>query len=407
MPTLLQVNVTANRGSHGRIAEDIGRLAIEKGWRSILAYGRAANPSKNELIRIGRDLCIREHGLESRILDNHGLASRYATLRFLKQVSCIKPDIIHLHNIHGYYVNYDLLFKFLRDSRIPVIWTLHDCWPFTGHCAYFDFVECDKWKSLCQSPCPCKHSYPKSVLIDASQRNYRKKRQIFGALNNLTLVPVSYWLEGLIKQSFLGKYPIKVIHNGIDINLFQPSCDRDLIRSRYGIEGEMLILGVANVWEERKGMRDFLNLRNVLPEQYDIALVGVTPKQMKQLPSGIIGICRTQNQQELAQLYSCADIYLNLTYEDNYPTTNLEAMACGTPVLTYNTGGSPESVTEDTGWVLEPGNIKGVVDVIKKLSAEDNVQKRKRSDACRNKAIRAFNKANKFLDYFDIYESLL
>ena len=357
---VLQINVTANSGSTGKIAEQIGRLVMAEGWQSMIAYGRYANPSESNLIRIGTKFDLIEHGIESRLFDNHGLASRRATNAFIKQIEEIKPDIIHLHNIHGYYLNYQLLFEYLSKLNTPIVWTLHDCWSFTGHCAYFDFAKCEKWRSACCPPCPCKKKYPTTLIADRSKENWETKKQRFTSIKNLTLVPVSKWLGDLTRQSFLNQYHIRVIHNGIDLNNFQPTEDVKAIKAKYGITGKYTILGVANIWEERKGFADFIRLRKVLPQEYNIVLVGVSKKQTSLLPTGIIGIERTQDQKELAQLYSALIYYVNPTYEDNYPTTNLESMACGTPVVTYRTGGSPESINKDTGIVVKQGDINGL-----------------------------------------------
>lgn len=403
MSTVLQINVSINYGAHGKIAEAIGRVAMTKGWRSVIAYGRQYNSSENELIRIGNSFSVKEHALESRLLDNHGLASRRATKHFIAAIKQLRPDVIHLHNIHGYYLNYKYLFGFLASQKIPVLWTLHDCWPFTGHCAYFDFAQCDLWRTGCHAPCPCKNNYPCSLLIDRSRKNYSIKKALFSSMNNLTLVPVSNWLGDIVKHSFLKDHPMQVIHNGIDVETFCPYSDLDELRNKYQLQGKHVCLGVANEWVVRKGLKDFLAIRRELPSDYAIVLVGVSPQQKKELPNGIVGITRTQNQKELAQIYSMADVFLNLTYEDNYPTTNLEAMACGTPVLTYNTGGSPESVGKDTGWIVEKGRIQDVVECVKVNSIKNEVMSQK----CRNKAKSFFDKNFCFDKYVELYETLL
>lgn len=405
--TILQVNILANSGSTGKIAEGIGQAIISNGWRSIIAYGQKANVSKSETIRIGNNISIREHGLESRLFDNQGLASRIATRNFLKKLEDIRPTIIHLHNIHGYYLNYPLLFQYLASNNIPIVWTLHDCWPFTGHCAYFDYAKCDRWKTACHTPCPCKGNYPKSILADFSERNYSLKKKYFTSVSNINFVPVSYWLGDLLAQSFFSNYPIEVIHNGIDLDIFKPYNDKNVVLEKYNLLGKIIVLGVASEWDERKGMRDFFKLREMLPTTYSIVLVGVNGRQQKSLPDGIVGLCRTHNQQELSQLYSCADIFLNLTYEDNYPTTNLEAIACGTPVLTYNTGGSPESVSPNTGWVVEKGDVDSVAQIVKsqiQLKEEDRCKQRY---LCREKALKEFEKGIRFHDYIKLYERIL
>lgn len=395
MGNLLQINVTANSGSHGKIAEEIGQLAMRKGWRSVIAYGRSANPSQSELIRIGGDFDIYEHAIESYLFDNHGLASRCATKRFIQQIKEINPDIIHLHNIHGYYINYRLLFEYLNTTNIPVVWTLHDCWCFTGHCTHFEYDNCFKWTSGC-SKCEHKKVYPQSLFLEKSDRNYSKKKKSFTSLTNLTLVPVSEWLGKYLRSSFMKEQKIRVIHNGIDLNIFRPfnrKKDKDLIE----------VLGVANNWRMRKGLPDFIELRKLLPEQFRITLIGLSNKEISRLPAGIRGINRTTSVEELVSFYNKADILVNPTYEDNYPTVNLEAMACGTPVLTYETGGSPEAISPETGWVVKQGDISAVAKIVKDLP-EDNYIMRKN---CRRRAEEQFDKDLCFEKYLSLYEELL
>lgn len=403
MTTIIQINVTANWGSHGKIAEDIGKLVIDRGWRSIIAYGRYSNPSKSEVVRIGNDNSIRWHALESRLFDNHGRSSRIATRKFIREIESVQPDLIHLHNIHGYFLNYQILFDYLSHKNIPIVWTLHDCWPFTGHCAYFDYVGCGRWKYGCKPPCPGLKEYPKSILFDSSSKNYTQKKQIFNSVNNLTIVPVSQWLADLVAQSFLNKYPIHVIKNGIDINTFCPLGSED-VRHKYNIGDNRYVLGVASIWERRKGFDDFIKIVHKIPNNIKVVLVGLDKEQLEIAKNnGIIGIPRTENVKELVALYSGADIFLNLTYEDNYPTTNLEAIACGTPVLTYNTGGSPESIDPNSGWVINKGGIDDVVDIIKSSQRKSE----RTIDLCVNRAKECFDNNKCFSEYIQLYDRLL
>lgn len=390
---LLQVNVTANWGSTGKIAEQIGRLAIEKGWESYIAYGRGEPDSDSQLLRIGSDLDMRLHGVETRILDNHGLASRKSTRTFIETIQQIAPDIIHLHNIHGYFLNYPLLFDFLKKWGGPVVWTLHDCWPFTGHCAYYDYAACNRWESACHN-CPQLRAYPASFLCDRSARNFEDKRKSFLECQNLTLVPVSEWLKKELNRSFLAGYRAITIHNGVDLNVFKPSL---------GAKESKMILGVASVWEQRKGLSEFISLRALLPIDYKIVLVGLTKKQIKSLPEGIQGISRTENVGELVNLYSKATVFVNPTLEDNFPTTNLEALACGTPVITYRTGGSPEAVDALTGIVVEKGNIKDLTDAIKKICNSSDYHR----EICRRRTETMFDRTICFSRYLELYKTLL
>lgn len=397
MIRVLQVNIVCNSGSTGRIAEEIGCLVIKSGLECYIGYGRGDRPSNSYSIRIGSDFNLYTHGVQSRFFDNHGLASRKATISFVESIKKINPGIIHLHNIHGYYLNYPILFDCLKELDIPIIWTLHDCWPFTGHCAYFTAAECDKWKTGCYE-CPNKKEYPASYFLDNSNRNYQLKKKVFTSNKNIHFVPVSSWLSELLDDSFFSDYPKTIIHNGVDLDIFKP------IKSISSKSSQFIVLGVASVWDKRKGLDDFIKLRQILDSHYSIIVVGVSKKQMKSIPDGIVGIERTENIQQLAELYSKADVFLNPTYEDNFPTTNIEALACGTPVITYNTGGSPEAVTTETGFVVEQGNIQGLVDCI-------NIVKDKGKDhyaaACRERAVKHFNKDDRYQEYIDLYKSLL
>lgn len=405
MKTLLQINVVVNSGSTGRIAEEIGQTAIELGWESYIAYGRENNrPSQSHKIRIGTDRDIKKHAIQTRILDNHslGLSSRRATKEFIKKIEQIKPDIIHLHNLHGYYINIEVLFNYLSKLDTPIVWTFHDCWPFTGHCAYFDFIGCDKWKTGCYQ-CPIKKSYPASYVIDRSKKNYKDKKSLFNSAKNITLVPVSNWLGNYFKDSFLHKYDVKMIHNGIDTSLFQPKNNNSAI-AKYELEDKFTILGVASIWDYRKGLQDFIKMSEKLSSNYQIVLVGLSNNQIKALPNNIIGIARTESVDELAELYSAADVFVNPTYEDNFPTTNIEALACGTPVITYNTGGSPEAVDAETGIVVEKGNVLQMISAI--LEVKHN-GKQHYSDACRNRAFKLYRKEDRYRDYLELYGEVI
>jgi glycosyltransferase involved in cell wall biosynthesis len=364
--------------------------------------GRNARESKSELIQIGTNKDIIIHGIQTRLFDNHGFSSVKATKNFIKKIKQIKPDIIHLHNIHGYYLNIEILFNFLAKANIPVVWTLHDCWPVTGHCTHFDFIDCNKWKTGCYS-CPQKTSYPGSFLFDRSRKNYQQKKELFNSVKQMVLVPVSNWLGGIIQQSYLKQYPVNVIHNGINISQFKPSINNSF-RKKYDLKNSFLILGVASTWEERKGLNDFIKLSNILNNSYKIVLVGLSAKQLKTLPDTIIGIKRTESIEELVQLYSTADVFVNPTLEDNFPTTNLEAMACGTPVITYQTGGSPESVIKETGIVIKKGDIKELVKAIQTVKKQG---KQKYTKECRKHIEQNFDKNDKFAEYISLYKKLL
>lgn len=375
--------------STGKIAEDISKVAIRHGWETYTAWGRFAKPSVSTQIQVGSKLDTYMHYAAHRLFDREGLMSKGATRKLVQRIEEIKPDIIHLHNIHDHYLNYPLLFEYLAKADIPVVWTQHDCWSFTGGCMYFDLLNCDAWKSGCIN-CPEKRAF----LANSAEKQFRLKQELLSQIKSLTFVPVSKWLAGLMKQSVQGHRDIITIHNGIDLTVFKPMRGASSIKFN--------ILGVAAVWHKRKGFDDFNRLRELLPEDFSITLVGLSPEQVKMLPPGINGITRTSNLDEMVQLYSDADVFVNPTYSDNFPTTNIEALACGTPVITYKTGGSPEAVDTKTGVVIEQGNINALADAIMNmrdypLSSED----------CRKRAEDMFDKERCFEEYIDLYNKLL
>lgn len=404
---LLLINVSANSGSTGRIAEEIGQTAISRGYESYFAFGRIGRESKSSLIRIGNEWDIRWHGLESLLLDNHGFGSRNATKRFIQEIERVQPDVINLHNVHGYYLNVEILFKYLAKTDIPVVWTLHDCWPFTGHCSYFDRYHCEKWKSGCHH-CPNSKGYPKSLFLDCSKTNYARKKELFNKPKNITFVAVCNWMANNVKASFLGGYPVETIYNGVDVETFRPRFEglngSNSLKAKLGInESAKVVLGVASTWDRRKGLDDFVKLRTMMTDEYAIVLVGLNDKQIAALPEGVLGIKRTESVDQLAELYSLADVFVNPTYVDNFPTTNIEALACGTPVVTYKTGGSPEAIDEKTGMVVNQGEMNLL------LPAVEFVAKNKPSytKACRERAVRMFNKQDRFEDYVNLFNRVV
>jgi glycosyltransferase involved in cell wall biosynthesis len=397
---VLQINTIVNSGSTGRIAEDIGNVLIENGHSSYIAFGRGNRPSNSKLIKIGNELDVYNHGLKTLLTDKHGFGSKRATLELIKQIEQINPDVIGLHNLHGYYVNIELLFKFLSKSYIPVLWTLFDCWAFTGHCTYFDDISCEKWKIQCDK-CPKHKNYPKS-LVDNSFDNFNKKRELFNSLHRLELVTHSNWLKGLVEKSFLSDLKIHHTPSAINLELFKH--EKSDLKAKYNLENKKVVLGCASIWSNRKGLNDFLQLYKLLDENYQIVLIGLNSKEIKLLPKEIIGISRTENTKELAQWYSLAEVFVNPTTQDNFPTTNLEALACGTPVITYNTGGSPESIDHGTGIVVEKGDITGLSSAIKYFAKLD---RQRLVEVCRNRAKNNYDKNSRYLDYLNIFENLI
>ena len=363
---VLQINSVCGYGSTGRIAADLSRYLTQSGDDCLIAYGRGHAPDDVKSIRIGTDFDVNLHGVCSRITDKHGFYSKRATQRFIQQAREYHPDIIHLHNLHGYYLHLPTLFEWLRECGKPVVWTLHDCWAFTGHCAYFDYAGCNQWKTACFS-CPQKTAYPASLMFDRSEGNFIMKKELFTSLSNIHIVTPSNWMKELVKQSFLKHYPVVTIYNGIDLNQFKPT--KSDFRIKNHLTDKTMLLSVVNVWESRKGFNYLLELSKRLDNTFCIVVVGLTKQQCHSLPNHMLGITRTNDLNELIEIYSAADIFLNPTLEDNYPTTNLEAIACGTPVVTFDTGGCSETVSDGCGYVVSKGNLEEMISQLKRLSS--------------------------------------
>jgi glycosyltransferase involved in cell wall biosynthesis len=398
---ILQINSVCGIGSTGRIATDLHAILLSQGQQSTIAFGRDASRSCDQTIRIGRKFDNYLHVARTRILDSHGFGSAVATKKLIARIKALNPDVIHLHNLHGYYLHIGLLFDYLKKANKPVVWTLHDCWAFTGHCSHFDFVGCELWRSLCHD-CPLTSEYPKSLFLDRSQKNYQQKKALFTGVKKLTIVTPSKWLAELVRESFLQEYPVAVINNGIDLNVFKPTPSE--FRQRYNLEDQFILLGVASIWGERKGYHYFLDLAKQLRPDEKIVLVGVSEKQIKQLPPGIIGIAKTNSTAELAEIYNAADLFINPTLEEVLGLVNLEALACGTPVITFNSGGSPECIDADCGLVVERGDLPGLVAAIATVR---KVGKAAYSDHCRKWAEEWFDKDARFGEYVDLYRAML
>lgn len=407
MKKLLQINpVLRTNTSTGRIMQEIGELAIQNGWESYIAYsyGRdGVKPCHSKQIPVGNKWDVALHGVVTRLFDAHGLMSQVATQKLVDQIQKIKPDVIHIHNIHGYFLNYQILFDFLSQNDIPVIWTVHDCWLYTGHCYCYTFIGCNKWQTGC-GHCPQQRKFPASWLTDRSRQNFIDKKEAFTSVptDRLTIVPVSEWIKGEMKKSFFKDYPFQVIHNGINTEVFKLS-ETEEVKSKYGLKGKHILLGVAALWHPEKGVADFLQLASMLHEDEVIVMIGVDEKLQKRLPHNVVGIKRTENIRQMAELYSAATAFVNPTWQDNYPTVNLEAIACGTPVVTYRTGGSVEAVTPETGFIVERGDVDGLLQAVRIIE-----QRGKASyiEPCRNYALAHFKKEDRYADYIRLYNKL-
>lgn len=394
---IYQINVVSAIGSTGRIVMDISCYVEQQGGQCRIAYGRGRAENEIDSIRIETKCGNIFHAVMTRLTDRHGLYSKHATTRLIEDIRQYAPDIIHLHNIHGYYLNYELLFDFLKEYNKPVVWTLHDCWAFTGHCAHFDAVGCDKWKSKCENCCQTRE-YPASLFRDASAENYVKKQQAFCGVEKLQIITVSDWLKRMVQSSYLSDYPITTIYNGIDLQVMKPSYSD--IREKYQLEAKKIILGVASVWNEKKGLGVFQELAHRLSEDYRIVMIGITDKQKRDLPENILSIGKV-SYEELARWYSTADIYVNGSIEETMGLTTVEAIACGTPVVVQNATAVSEVVGEGCGVVVEKGDLEAMITAICSMQKTPAISTR-----CIEQA-RNYEKEQQYAKYYQLYQSLM
>jgi len=396
---VLSIN-SVNFGSTGTIMLQIADTAADNNYKTFVSVPSARSNYRKQdhkTIFIGNRIERNLHLKLAFYTGKNGCYSRLATQKFLKKVSEIKPDIIHLHNLHNCYINLELLFDYIKKNNISVVWTLHDCWAFTGQCPYYTMAECIKWKTGCHA-CPQFRQYP-AAAVDKTKEMYSLKKEWFTGVKNMTLVTPSKWLKNQVEESFLSDYPVIVINNGIDLNLFKP-VESDF-RRKYGLEDKKILLGVAVPWSDRKGLNVFLRLSEKLNPIYKIVLVGLSNEQLSKLPKNIVGLPKTQNKSELAEIYASADIFINPTFEDNFPTTNLEALACGTPVITFETGGSVESIDETCGATIPRGDIDRLLNVI-----YDDFWLSVTSDGCVKRG-NLYRDTDRYKDYIQLYNDIL
>ena len=395
---ILLINSVCGTGSTGKIIADIVNLLKKSGHEAKVLYGvgEAKGVIPQDAVKTANQWDYYLHNGLSRITDHAGLYSRKATYRLIQEIKIYAPDLIHLHTLHGYYINYEILFDFLKKANIPVAWTLHDCWPFTGHCTNFSAIGCKQWRDKCID-CPQLHRYPKCWFTGDAEKNFIRKKTAFTGLQNLVITAPSHWLADQISASFLKDYPVQVIPNGIDRSIFHPQ-GGDL-RERYGLQGKKIVLGVANVWSKSKGTDDMILLSRMLDDAYQIVMIGLTSKQMEDLPKEIIGIQRTKNQQALAQWYSEADVFVNPTYEETFGLTTVEAQACGTPVVAYNTDGCPETVMQENGIIVPQGDVNKMKEAIINIAFAE-----KRADS---QKMDSFANDHVYQEYIRLYRSML
>lgn len=395
MMKVVQINTTCGVGSTGKICVGISELLTDNGIENYILYSSRSNGHPLG-IPCSNDGYIKLQALKSHILGNYGFNSQRVTKRMIAELERLKPDLVHLHNLHGHDCNLEMLFSYFMREKTKLVWTFHDCWAFTGYCPHFSMLKCDKWKKGCFE-CVQRRDY--SWFFDRSMEVFQKKKVLFDGLD-LTIITPSSWLAGIVQQSFLLGYPVQVIHNGIDIEVFQPSASD--FRKRYGIENQKIVLGVSFGWGEKKGLDVFVELARMLPADYQIVLVGTDAKTDKLLPGRILSIHRTQNQQELAEIYSAADVFVNPTREEVLGLTNVEALACGTPGITFHSGGSPECYDETCGSVVECDDVNALEKEIIRICTDKPYSR----EQCLRKA-REFDQNQRFKEYLDLYERVI
>lgn len=396
---VLQLNPICGVGSTGRIVSGIQEAILANGDDCLVVYNREPSKSVGKKIRIGSKWTIYRHALYTRLTDRQGFASKRETKQLIQLIDEYQPDVIHLHLLHGNYIYMPLLFQAINERKLPVVWTFHDAWALTGHCVHFYNVGCDRYQTGCHH-CPLRTHHPASWIVDQSQRNWREKKELFNSVENLTIVTPSNWLADMVRNSYLKEKSIHVIPNGIDTKVFYPR-KKQFLRDEYHIGTKFLILGCAGCWAPTKGLEDFKWLAKKIDRtKIQIVLIGLTKEQVETLPDGMIGIEKMADIERLAQWYSEADVFVNPTYEDNFPTTNLEALACGTPVITYQTGGSPESITETCGRIVKQGNKEALLQAI----LEEKDYPKNTVDCCQQG--KRYDLSEVYKQYIDLYDKM-
>lgn len=384
---IVQLNSFCGKGSTGTIALNISHALGDERIENYILY--TLGDYKFPLgIKYSCRLYIKLNALLSKIFGNYGFNSNMATRRLIKHLERIKPDIVHIHNIHSHDVNLRMLFKYLNKNNIRVVMTLHDCWMFTGYCTHFDVQNCDKWQSCCEN-CPQAKRY--SRIWDKSARLFEEKKKLITSMNDLTVVAPSNYLAKLAKKSFLNKFPIEVINNGVDLDVFKKT-DSDF-KDKYNLNGKKIVFGIP-----KSKIDLFIKLNELLDkEKYRLVLAGLTQKELHSLSDDILGLPYMMPS-ELAKVFSAADVFVNMTLEDTFPTVNLESLACGTPVITFDTGGSPEAVDENTGRVVVKNDLNATIEAVSELCASNM------SDECIARAKKFYNAKERYSDYVKLYK---
>lgn len=392
---IFQINADWDSGGPGTVAKDIYDSIISEGHECKVIYSRGNYPLSGDLIKVSTGGDIKMHALLSRLSGLEGYYSKKNTKTIIELVSDYNPDIIQMHNLLGHYLNFPLWFEFLSNYSKPVVWTIHDCSPFTGHCINFDRIKCEKWKYKCDK-CLLYKEYPYSYFFDTSKKVFEDKQVWYSKIKNMHLVVPSEWMKKIVKKSILGNKSISVINNGINLEQFKPI--ESNIRQKYGLEGKKILLSVAYIWNEMKGLYELKKLASILPEKYMLVIIGIGSEKVQS--KNVISIPPISDKNILAKWYTVADIFLNPTLGDNYPTVNIEALSCGTPIITYNTGGSPEIVGDECGAIVYSNSPEEMKNKIISFTISENMK-----EICRYRA-KKFDRNNAYKKYVALYLNL-
>lgn len=401
---VLQINIESNYGSTGRIVEGIGRLAQSQGIETHVAYSRGANPSRLNTHHIGNKLSQGLHLVRTRVFGDHLKGSGFSTKQLIKLIEKLDPNIVHIHQVHGYYLHVPILFKYLRKSDRKIVWTLHDCWSYTGHCSYYTKIGCQKWLKECHN-CPQFSGYPKSYFFDRSKEEFNLKKELFASMQNLHLVAISDWLKEEVSKSILAELPISVIKNGVDLEIFKPiKFNKELEKKKRGITSKNVVIATGTTWNSSKGLEDYKKLGAKLPNNTTLLLVGIPTYLQVGFPNSTICIERTESKEELSLLYNIADVVLSLSYQESFGLTIPEGLACGTPGVAYRNTALKEHISEHTGKLVMTGNIQEASQAIAEVI---EVGKSAMSEACISFCHKNYNLKNNYQNYLSLYSQLI
>jgi len=398
---VLMVNTVSGYGSTGSICTDIASVLNKQGHECYIAYGQGTTTYPKSF-KIGIVIENHLHNIGSRATGKQGYFTKKGTHKLVEFIKEYNPDIIHLHNLHGNYLNLKILFEYLIDVQKSVVWTLHDCWAFTGKCAHYTDVQCYKWQTQCNK-CPQVKKYPPSLFFDRSRIMFEDKKKWFTALKKLTIIPVSHWLEGEVKKSFFKNNTIVPIYNWVDHSIFKPCNDN--IKDQYGIDAKkFIILGVSASWSASNNrLKDFIALSKLITGDMQIVLVGQAANK-NDIPPSIIHIPYVNGKEALAKIYSNANVYVHVSTEDTFGKVIAEALSCGTPAIVYNATACPEIIGEGCGYVVEKRNVKQLMEVMYKIKANTKAQY---SEFCRKRVVENFDYTTNINETISIYKEKL